>query len=510
MKYNNLIRLMKRHLGIGLLPILIVFQLNGLSEVSWGQSTQSNQSNGITAVVESSSSPPPPPSSPDTVDLPAESQFVQDYAAISGPFFGEISTNADISSELGALSSATRTRQAVLHVLSTQQGLKLILVTANSSDAQAQVSHQDVLVASQNLSTAHQHAPRKLAQNEVETNSDVFVALSPDAKPEKLKATAKTFRNRVSSPIDLESKSYLESSQQLYQWIIKPLEERLAEKSIDTLIFILDEGLRTIPVAALHDGNQFLVERYNLAVAPSFSLTDTRYRPIQGAKMLGMGIAQSVEGLSELPSVEVEVPTLTNEIWSGEPYLNQLATVDRLETLTKEKKFNIIHLATHAEFNRGQVSNSFIQLWDRKLTFTDLRTISAESNWNQDPTIELLVLSACQTALGSKEAELGFTGLALQTGVKSVLGSLWFVSDDGTLALMSEFYTSLGSAPIKAAALRDAQMAMVNGQTKIENGVLKLSSGLEIKLKTGQQNADVIQLSHPYYWSPFTLVGNWN
>ena len=446
-----------------------------------------------------------------------EISFSQAYAAAFGPFYGDVISLGGASTELSQLSNRTKTNQALVYVDSTRQGLKLILVTGNpdGSADNGQANRRDHRYASNGPSvwSPSSTANAQLAQtdefDDPSRDPNIFVTVVPEATPRKLRRTAKKFRRRVSNSSDVEFNSYLGPSQTLYQWIIQPLKEELEAKDVDTLIFVLDEGVRTIPIAALHDGTQFLVENYNVSVIPSFSLTDTRYRPIQGAKMLGFGITQSVEGLSPLPSVEVEIPTLTTSIWDGRPFLDQNATVDRLQELTQSKEFDIIHLATHAEFNRGQVSNSFIQLWDQRLRFGDLKRISTQARWNEDPTIELLVLSACQTALGSKDAELGFTGLALQTGVKSALGSLWFVSDDGTLALMSEFYSKLESAPIKSAALRNAQLAMINGETRIENGVLTLSDLSEVQLK-GRQDADNIKLSHPYYWSPFTLVGNWN
>ncbi|NES73548.1 MAG: CHAT domain-containing protein, partial [Okeania sp. SIO2D1] len=161
-----------------------------------------------------------------------------------------------------------------------------------------------------------------------------------------------------------------------------------------------------------------------------------------------------------------------------------------------------VHLATHGEFNPGQVSNSYIQLWDRKLALDELRTLG----WN-DPPVELLVLSACRTALGNREAELGFAGLAVAAGVKSALGSLWTVSDAGTLGLMTNFYQQLQTAPIKAEALRQAQLSMARGEVYLENGQL-ISGERQIPLPEVLADVGDKDLSHPYYWSGFTMIGN--
>ena len=173
-----------------------------------------------------------------------------------------------------------------------------------------------------------------------------------------------------------------------------------------------------------------------------------------------------------------------------------------MKTQRKNQPFGIIHLATHANFQPGEVNNSYIQLWNSKLTLNQLSSLG----WN-NPPVELLVLSACRTALGNEEAELGFAGLAVQAGVKSALGSLWYVSDRGTLGLMTEFYQELKQAPTKSEALRQTQVAMLQGKVYISGGKLMADSDsvpLPTELaKLGDQN-----FKHPYFWSAFTMIGN--
>lgn len=439
-----------------------------------------------------------------------EDSFTAAYVERFGPFYGVTATIDEASQELGELGQATGTNPGLVYVIKTARGLRLVLVTSNQEDQAIGQNLQPLALTATRTFPKIDPLANRPEEEEAQFSGSVFFKTVPQATPAKVDRAAKNFRRRVSDPLDLNSTRYLEPAQQLYDWIIQPLDPILKAKEIDTLIFVLDEGLRTIPVAALHDGTGFLVERYNLSLIPSFNLTDTRYQSIQGKQMLGMGITESVQGLSPLPSVAIEVPALTTQIWQGQSYLNRQATLDRLKQLTRQKEYDIIHLATHAEFNSGEFSRSFIQLWDQRVSFSDLRTLSAEANWGQNPTVELLVLSACQTALGSQDAELGFTGLALQTGVKSVLGSLWYVSDEGTLALMGEFYDHLESASIKSAALRQAQLAMLRGETVVQAGRLKLSNGLELALPSRSGSSAPLNYRHPYYWSPFTLVGNWN
>ncbi|WP_299403166.1 CHAT domain-containing protein [Acaryochloris sp. IP29b_bin.148] len=436
-----------------------------------------------------------------------ETRFAGAYATKFGPFFGEIASSNDISQELKKLARATNTNPALVYVIQTAEGLQVILVTASQGDSEVSHSPIGIKLAAATPIQIGQSAPSADDRN----NANVTFKKVPEATVKKVAQTAEDFQRQISDPVDFKSTSYLQSAQQLHQWMIAPLAEELEEKKIDTLVFAMDTGLRSLPLAALHDGQQFLVEQYNIALIPSFSLTDTRYAPIQGKQVLGMGITKEVEGQSPLPSVAVEIPALTNNIWQGSAYLDPDVTLANLKKLTQQQQFDIIHLATHAEFKSGNIEQSYIQLWDGKLSLKELREVATASKWSDTPTVELLVLSACQTALGNTDAELGFTGLAIQSGVKSALGSLWYVSDEGTLGLMTGFYQSLKTAPIKSAALRQAQMAMLNGQVRItDDGQLMLADGTQMALPAIFGERGEVDFTHPYYWSSFTMVGNWN
>ncbi|MFP4101484.1 MAG: CHAT domain-containing protein [Coleofasciculus sp.] len=323
----------------------------------------------------------------------------------------------------------------------------------------------------------------------------------PTANAKELQQTLTEFRQTVTDAY--RPKAYLVPAQQLYNWMIAPLESELEEQGIDTLIFSMGAGLRTIPMAALHDGNQFLVEKYSIGSIPSISLTNQRYNTIKNAQVLAMG-ASKFKDLSPLPAVPNELQIITKKLWSGRSFLNEEFTLNNLKQ--QRQQFGIIHLATHADFRPNDPSHSYIQLWDEKLRLNQLRQIG----WNQSPQVELLVLSACRTAIGDVNAELGFAGLAVNAGVKSALASLWYVSDGSTLALMSEFYRQLSQpeVTIKAEALRRAQIAMLRGQVRLENGQLQgIGMGgipLPPELK-GRGNQD---FSHPYYWAAFTMIGS--
>jgi CHAT domain-containing protein len=325
----------------------------------------------------------------------------------------------------------------------------------------------------------------------------------PAAKREALLPVVKDFISQITNQRKINTTSYLSAAQQLYQWIIAPLELNLQAQKIDTLLFCVGSGLRTLPLPALHDGTRFLTEKYSIARIPAFKFTESKYADLKNSKVLAMG-ASDFSNFSEqqpLPAVPLELKTIA-QLWPGESFLNEDFTLVNLQSERLRQRFGIIHLATHAEFKAGTPNNSYIQFWDTPLRLDQMRQLG----WN-NPPVELLVLSACRTALGDKDVELGFAGLAVQAGVKSALASVWYVSDAGTLALMSEFYHQLRSAPIKAEALRQAQIAMIQGKVRLENGQLQSSRG-GVMLPPEFAEIRNENLSHPYYWAAFSMIGS--
>lgn len=404
----------------------------------------------------------------EAVNLIEEAQAVEFAQQLGLNLFGEVASTQDIAQTLDDLYRQRGRKAAILYVVSLQNTLQLLLILANNQPI------------------------RKVI---------------PEANRDLVQQTALEFRSRVSDPG--KNTTYLASAQKLYQWIIAPVESVLKANQIDTLVFSMDTGLRSIPIAALYDGKQFLIEKYSVSIIPSFSLTDTRYVPLVGTKMLAVGISESTQGQAPLPAVAVEVSTLTNTLWSGQELLNEQSTINNFQSESRQQRFRIIHIATHAEFRPGSINNSYIQFWNAKLGFEQLRKLSRQLGWQQDPKVELLVLSACRTALGDQQAELGFVGLALQTGIKTALGSFWAVRDEASLALMTKFYEQLKTAPIRTEALQKAQIGMLTGRVRIEGGKLRLNEQNIVPLPPELTRGD-LDLSHPYYWSAFTMTGNWN
>jgi filamentous hemagglutinin family protein len=297
--------------------------------------------------------------------------------------------------------------------------------------------------------------------------------------------------------------TFLSPAQKLYDYLIRPLEAGLSTTEINNLAFVMDDGLRLLPMAALHDGEQFLVEKYSIGMMPSFSLVNTSsYVPPSENRLLAMGASTFVDQ-NDLPAAPFEVELITKQIWQqGDDFLNQDFTVENLIAARDRQNYGIIHLATHGEFLPGNRENSYIQFQDRRLPLSEIQTLGLN-----DPPLELLILSACRTAYGDRSAELGFAGLALASGAKAAIGSTWYVSDEGTLSLMTQLYEELKTAPIKAEALRQAQLAMLHGEVRIEDHHL-VTKDLRIPLPEELQYLSDRTFTHPYYWSAFTLVGN--
>ena len=411
--------------------------------------------------------------------------------------YGSVPSVTEISRRLAQLAEQTGQKPAFINISLQSNQLESFVVMPEQVTANADGS----LVASSELNGVD--APS--------SNSMPIRKTIKDTSRKDLIATATEFREEISDIRKLSQSDYKKSAQELYDVIIRPIEAELEANDIDVLVFSMDSGLRLLPVAALHDGEQFLIEKYAMGMVPSFGLTDTRYVSPNEGSILAMG-ASEFEDQAALPTMPIELQTIVSNPRRGESFLNEQFTIPNFVAQnSREAPFSIIHLGTHAEFKAGDLGDSYIQFYDDKLKIPQLQQLSEDLGWNSsDATpIELLVLSACETALGNKEAELGFAGLAVQAGVKSALASLWYVSDLGTLALMGEFYDQLGTTLVKAEALRQTQLEMLNGNVNINDRQVRLSNGADLALPEDFPEGS-LTLDHPYFWSAFTLIGNWN
>ncbi|MGD1857778.1 MAG: CHAT domain-containing protein [Leptolyngbyaceae cyanobacterium] len=271
----------------------------------------------------------------------------------------------------------------------------------------------------------------------------------------------------------------LRFSQQLYDWLIRPAEDFLADTQ--TLVFVLDGTLRNLPMAALHDGQQYLVERYGIALSPGLQLLEPTSLDVRQLDVLTGGLSTAQPGFSALPAVDTEVNQIAATLPTTQ-LLNQTFTTERLTATLQDSPFSVVHLATHGQFS-SKAEETFLLTWDGRINVQQLDALLQPRRRDPGQPLELLVLSACQTATGDKRAALGLAGIALRSGARSTLATLWQVNDESTATLMVEFYQQLADNPgiTKAAALRAAQLSL-------------------LKQSPYQQ---------PFYWAPFVLVGNW-
>ncbi|MEM9246184.1 MAG: CHAT domain-containing protein, partial [Cyanobacteria bacterium P01_F01_bin.153] len=414
--------------------------------------------------------------------------------------------------------------RSLLQTIETATGVKPALIYAQfrpsaSSSTTANVDHsaEGPLVGSDEAGDLNPEASQSLAQgNSVlqESSQDTLEILlvTSDGDPKLVTvrgvtrgiATRKVnqLREVLTNPVFRQSNQYLSLSQELYGWFVEPLREELGTQGIDNLTFVLGPGLRGLPLAALHDGEQFVIENFSVGLMPSLSLTNTKYQNIKDAPVLALGASEFVS-LNPLPAVPQELQLVTQERRPGQTFLNESFTASTLKSARSTADAPIVHLATHAEFRPGKASESFIQLWGQERVTLD-RLDELQLNL---PAVDLLVLSACRTAVGDASAELGFAGLAVASGVKTAIASLWYVSDRGTLGFMGEFYQQLREAPIKAEALRQTQLAMMRGEVRVEDGQMVGSFGA-IALPEALLDSGAPDFQHPYFWSAFTSVGS--
>jgi len=272
---------------------------------------------------------------------------------------------------------------------------------------------------------------------------------------------------------------YLPHAQSLYDLLIRPLEPYFHEFGIETLVFVPDGPLRTIPMGPLHDGEQFLIQKYAVAITPGLTLTDAHPLNRENVKPLSIALSDGVQGFSPLPNAQKEVKEV-QELFGGETLMNEEFRIPNLEKEMKEKNFTVIHIASHGKFG-NEAKDSFVLTYDKKLTMDHLGELIGLFQFRQVP-LDLLTLSACETAAGDAQSALGLAGVAVKAGARSALATLWFISDKASSELITEFYKLLKQSSLsKAQALREAQMRL------LEHPIYR----------------------HPGYWAPFLLINNW-
>ncbi|MBP2293285.1 CHAT domain-containing protein [Azospirillum rugosum] len=289
-------------------------------------------------------------------------------------------------------------------------------------------------------------------------------------------AVATNFRRRLEQRT---SSLFLSDARTLYDWLVRPLAPLLDRRGVNTLVLVPDGPLRSVPLAAVHDGNGFLVERYALAVTPGLSLMEPKPLTVQQAELLLAGLTESVQGFPPLPFVESEIATIHGTL-GGTILENRSFMIERVGRELNAAPYSIVHIASHGKFE-PEARDSYILAYDGRLSMDQLERFVKLSQYREEP-VELLTLSACQTAAGDDRAALGLAGVAIKAGARSALASLWFINDQASSQLIADFYRRLAAGGLgKAEALRQAQLAMLKD----------------------------LRYQHPGYWAAFLLIGNW-
>jgi CHAT domain-containing protein len=272
--------------------------------------------------------------------------------------------------------------------------------------------------------------------------------------------------------------------QQMYDWIVRPLETELVNNKVKTLAFVLDGKLRNIPMSVLRDRDGYLVEKYAIALTPGLQLLNPKPLTEVQLRVLTAGLSKSRDGFAELPNVPNELGQIQELKLSPQPLLDERFTTGELQKEVTASGVPAVHLATHAQFS-SKAEDTFILAWDKRINIKQLDSLLRGNAGDRRGAIELFVLSACETAIGDDRAALGLAGVAVRAGARSTLATLWRVSDASTPQIMTNFYTQLGQSKDtrknKAEALRQAQLTLIKDK----------------------------KFNSPHFWAPFVLIGNW-
>jgi CHAT domain-containing protein/tetratricopeptide (TPR) repeat protein len=306
----------------------------------------------------------------------------------------------------------------------------------------------------------------------------------------RLQRGAELLREQISSPSKVGRYDlYQRTAGALYKELIAPIRPELDKRQIKTLVFVPDGPLRMIPMAVLYDGQKHLIEDFAIAITPGLELLEPKPIERTNVQLLASGLSEGREGLGDLTLVPQELDSIQKNYLGSTLLLNQDFVQPKLERAMAARPYSIVHVASHAVFG-DDASKSFLLTYDDKMKLDDIERLIRPYQLRDQP-VELLTLSACQSAKGDNErAALGLAGIAVKAGARSAVASLWSVEEESSVRLMSDFYAELSRANTsgqlskqisKAQAMRDAQVKMLRGE----------------------------KYRHPYYWAPFLVIGNW-
>jgi CHAT domain-containing protein len=352
------------------------------------------------------------------------------------------------------------------------------------------------------------------------TQGGIFNSKKVPVGRQQLGETVLKFRQLLETPSS-NLATLQDTSKQLYDWLIEPLADELDANQIQNLVFALDRVTRYIPMSALFDGENYLVENYTISTILSAKYTDTtasQSTPIEETTVLALGLSDAHPGFNPLPNVPKELDAIVVRddtdslgIYPGSEFLNEDFDYQTLRDNLYYHKY--LHIATHGEFVPGDAEQSYLLLGTGdKLPIPDIKKLKSLLS-----DIELVVLSACQTALGGPGQDgneiNGISSYFLQNGARVVAASLWLVNDASTSLLMQNFYTELAQGteeqPItKAQALRQAQLSLLHNEARATASADERTLVVQPISGASTANSPTPGFSHPYYWAPFILIGN--
>ncbi|MBD2194742.1 MULTISPECIES: CHAT domain-containing protein [Calothrix] len=273
-------------------------------------------------------------------------------------------------------------------------------------------------------------------------------------------------------------------SQQVYNWLIAPIESELSAQQVNTLVFVLDGAFRNIPMASLYDGKKYLIEKYAIALSVGLQLLDPKPLLTQQIRALTAGLTDPPPGYNyfpRLPGIKSEFESIAQSGVTTTSIIDAQFTRPALETKVNTAPFNVVHLATHGQFS-SRAEDTFILAADGPINVTQFDSLLRNRDESKPQPVELLVLSACQTAAGDNRAALGLAGTAVRAGARSTIASLWQIDDQSTAFFVGAFYKQLKEGKVtKAQALRNAQLQLLQHPN----------------------------YNTPSFWSAYVLIGNW-
>ncbi|MBD2692072.1 CHAT domain-containing protein [Anabaena catenula] len=378
---------------------------------------------------------------PDTSTEPSQEQLKQARQVIESLQLAELDNffrSACLEGQIVPIEQIQQSKAAVIYPIILQDRLEVILSLPQQ---------------------ALRHYATKVSQNEVEE-------------------VAEQLRLNLEKPYTTPDGKLLAAK--VYDWLIRPVQAELSQSQVTTLVFVLDGSLRNIPMAALYDGKQYLLEKYSVALTPGLELLGPRPLRQSRLKTLVAGLAEARHGFSSLPNVNEELKAVELEVPS-EVLLNETFTSGALRKQIDSLPFSVVHLATHGQFS-SNADETFVLAWDKPMKVNELKDLLRSREQTRPEPIELLVLSACETAEGDKRAALGLAGVAIQAGARSTLASLWSLDDESGALLIGQFYKELATKQVtKAEALRLAQLSLLKDP----------------------------DYRHPVHWASYVLLGNW-